>query len=111
MILLVGGICIDFLYWLAGRAYSDNSVRDILGNNAACADNDIAADSNAGHNANVAAYPHIAADLYRLCVFKTAVACFCVKGMTCRVETAVRPDENVVAEDHLSAVEYKRSCD
>ena len=59
MILLVGGICIDFLYWLAGRAYSDNSVRDILGNNAACADNDIATDSNAGHNANVAAYPHI----------------------------------------------------
>ena len=79
-------------------------IRDIVYNDAARADDDIASDRHARRDAAVSAEPDVAADRDRKRVFQHLIPQVGVDGMVRSIETAARADEHIVAEGDLAGV-------
>lgn len=104
-IFLVDFLFGDFAKNAARVADGYNAVGDIVRYDAAPADYDVAADFNARHYLNAAAYPDVVAYGYRVSVFEPCVAPFGICRMPCGIEAAIWRNENVVAEFYLRAVQ------
>ena len=60
----------------AGVSCRQNMIRNILGNHASGTDNTVFSDGNAGIDYNIASYPDIVSDYYRISVFQSLIAAF-----------------------------------
>lgn len=93
---------------VAGIPNRQHTVRNVLHNDAAAANDHVAADGDARHDLHACADPDIVADRDGTGVLQPLIAPFRVKRMTSRIEPAVRRDKNVVAKGHLCTVKDNR---
>lgn len=85
-----------------------HTVRNVIHDDAAAANDHIAADGDARHDLHARADPDIVADRDGMGVLQPLIALFRVKRMARCIEPAVRRDENVVSKGHLRAVKDNR---
>ena len=80
-------------------------IRDIVYDDAARADDDIASDRHAGCDAAVSAEPDVAANRDGKRVFQHLVPQVGVDGMVRSIKTAARADEHIIAEGDLAGIQ------
>ena len=97
-----------YTYDAAGIPDRQHAVRNVLHNDAAAANDHIAADGDTWHDLHACADPDVVADRDGTGVLQPLIAPFRVKRMTSRIEPAVRRDKNVVAKGHLCTVKDNR---
>lgn len=79
-------------------AYSDTMGRNIFHDHASGSDGAAVTDFHSGKNCHIAAYPAVSACGHRLGPFLPRVALLRVRAVAGRIDTDVRPDENIVTD-------------
>ena len=90
------------------RGWSTPAVRNVLHNDAAAANDHVAADGDARHDLHTCADPDVVADRDGAGVLQPLIAPFRFKRVARCIEPTVRCDENVVAKGHLRTVKDNR---
>ena len=90
------------------HAYGDTVIGDVLDDNAAGADDNVAADGDAWEDVDGGADPDVAADGDGIGVFQAGITSFAVDGMAGCVKAAIGCNEDIVTKGDGSAVQDDR---
>lgn len=95
----------DDATWIAdGDAVGGN----VAGNDRACADGAVIADSNPRKDSNRAAYPAVVANRNRLCPFLAGITLGGVGAMAGSVDRDIRSDKSVIADGNECFIENRK---
>lgn len=92
----------------AGIADGDTIGGNVMGNNRACADSAVIADSNARENGNRASYPTVVSDSNRLRPFLACIALGGIGAMAGSVDRYIRSDESIIADSNECFIENRK---
>lgn len=102
-------VCIrDFPHDPAGNAEGDHPCWDVFRNHAACPDDGVVPDGNAGQNGGTRSDPHVISNADRLCHLHACLALFRINRMLRGGDAAVGSDEHMIAKPNLGPVRDHR---